>query len=89
MEFGEILTALRISLAVSPFAASSNMAIFVARPNGANTRFSRPGAKAFRRKYIAINIHVNIDFFLKSIYHVRSKGEFGIRIKWIFTVTQL
>jgi hypothetical protein len=47
---GDILRALRISLAVFPFAASSNMATFVVRPNGENTRFSRPGAKACRHK---------------------------------------
>lgn len=49
-EAGDISRALRISLAVSPFVASSIMAILVARPNGANTRFSRPGAKAYRHK---------------------------------------
>jgi hypothetical protein len=26
------------------------MATFVARPNGENTRFSRPGAKAYRKE---------------------------------------
>jgi len=49
-ESADILRALRISLAVFPFAASSNMATFVVRPNGENTRFSRPGAKAYRHK---------------------------------------
>lgn len=51
-EFDEMLSALRISLAVSPLAASSNMATFVARPNGANTRFSLPGARAFKNHLV-------------------------------------
>jgi hypothetical protein len=49
-ESGDMLSALRISLAEFPFAASSNMAIFVERPNGEKTRFSRPGAKAYGNK---------------------------------------
>jgi hypothetical protein len=77
-DFVDILSALRISLAVFPFAASSNMATFVARPKGENTRFSRPGAKAYRHKKKVspskdLSQYVNDGSFIK--YLTDSRGD--------------
>jgi hypothetical protein len=69
-ESGDKLSALKISLAVFPLAASSNMATFVARPNGENTRFSRPGAKAYRHKKWGGKYHLG-KFYHKTNFIVR------------------